>query len=158
MPPLTATSCTACKMGWIKLLSSFSKMPLCKIGRVQLRTWLQQTIWSFRRKKKKPTATNKNRTDGEAVSQEKKLKSLWVCFDRQQEGLRQRRRWQKRNNVNLSNSAVKLLQEKKILSISGEWLLHLLLNWTLSVVLPLQLTLKLTLKKTPRFPVPIPAG
>lgn len=113
----------------------------------------------FQEKKKKTAATNKNRTDGEAVSQEKKLKSLWVCFDRQQEGLRQRRRWQKRNNVNLSNSAVKLLQEKKkILSISGEWLLHLLLNWTLSVVLPLQLTLKLTLKKTPRFPVPIPAG
>lgn len=62
-------------------------MPLCKIGRVQLRTWLQQTIWSFRRKK--TTATNENRTEGEAVS-EKKLMSLWVCFDRQQEGLRQR--------------------------------------------------------------------
>lgn len=52
----------------------------------------------------------------------------------------------------------KAFTRKKISSISGEWLLHLLLKLSLSVAFPLQLTLKFTPKKIPCFPVPITAG
>lgn len=113
MPPLTATTLHSLQAG-------MNQSPIIFLQDALMQDWegsaqnLDTTNNLKFQEKKKTTATNKTRTDGEAVSEEKKLKSFWVCFDRQQEGLRQRRWWQKRNNINLPNSAVKLLPEKNL--------------------------------------------
>lgn len=88
MPPLTATTLHS-----LQESNSYHLPPRCPYARLGgFSSELSYNKQFEVSGEKTPTATNKNRTDGKAVSEKKKLKSFPVCFDRQQEGLRQRRR------------------------------------------------------------------